>query len=80
MRLPRDISGKSLIKALKRNGYVISRQTGSHVRLTIFRDEEHHISVPLHNPLHIGTFASILHDVADHLEVNRNELLKKLFE
>jgi predicted RNA binding protein YcfA (HicA-like mRNA interferase family) len=34
MRLPRDLSGSQLIKALKRLGYQPTRQTGSHVRLT----------------------------------------------
>ena len=80
MRLPRDVSGKNLIKALQRNGYVISRQAGSHVRLTKRKPEERHISVPLHETLHIGTLSSILHEVADHMEVTRNELLKLLFD
>ncbi len=34
MRTPRDISGEELARALKRYGYEISRQTGSHMRLT----------------------------------------------
>ncbi len=35
MKLPRDISGIELAKALARVGYVTTRQTGSHVRLTL---------------------------------------------
>ena len=34
MRLPRDLSGKDLAKALKTLGYRATRQTGSHMRLT----------------------------------------------
>jgi predicted RNA binding protein YcfA (HicA-like mRNA interferase family) len=34
MRLPRNISGDDLIKALSKYGYEVTRQTGSHVRLT----------------------------------------------
>jgi hypothetical protein len=34
MRLPRDISGERLTKALKVFGYSTTRQTGSHMRLT----------------------------------------------
>ena len=34
MRLPRNISGDDLVKALSHYGYEVTRQTGSHVRLT----------------------------------------------
>jgi predicted RNA binding protein YcfA (HicA-like mRNA interferase family) len=50
MRIPRDLSGADLIKRLERLGYEISRQTGSHVRLTSRRDGEHHVTVPKHDP------------------------------
>jgi predicted RNA binding protein YcfA (HicA-like mRNA interferase family) len=33
MKLPRNVSGLQLIKALGRLGYETTRQTGSHVRL-----------------------------------------------
>jgi len=34
MRLPRDLSGKDLIKALDKLGYEVTRQSGSHIRLS----------------------------------------------
>ncbi|MCY7377454.1 MAG: type II toxin-antitoxin system HicA family toxin [Pyrinomonadaceae bacterium] len=34
MKLRRDISGADLVKILRGLGYEISRQTGSHIRLT----------------------------------------------
>ena len=34
MKLPRNVSGEQLAKALKVLGYEITRQTGSHFRLT----------------------------------------------
>lgn len=34
MRLPRDISGRQLGKLLESRGYAITRQRGSHMRLT----------------------------------------------
>lgn len=34
MRIPRDLSGQELTGLLKRYGYQITRQTGSHLRLT----------------------------------------------
>lgn len=80
MKLPRDLSGKDLIKALERIGYVVSRQTGSHVRLTIEKPETHHITVPNHFPLKIGTLSTVLADVAGHLKVSRDQLLERLFK
>ncbi len=51
MRLPRDMPSKELIKLLKKFGYEISRQKGSHIRLTTFLEGEHHITIPNHNPI-----------------------------
>ena len=81
MRLPRDLSGGDLAKALKAFGYNITRQTGSHIRLTTQQGGgEHHITIPAHNPLRVGTLAAILSDVAQHFEISREQLAKELFE
>lgn len=64
MRLPRDISGAQLVAALGKMGYSNSRQTGSHARLTHPGPPQHHVTVPMHDSLRIGTFAAILSDVA----------------
>ncbi len=79
MKLPRDLSGAQLAKALARIGYSTTRQTGSHLRLTIASPSEHHVTIPLHDPLRVGTLAAILADVADHQEMTRDELLDRLF-
>ncbi|OGS90128.1 MAG: hypothetical protein A2Z95_08530 [Gallionellales bacterium GWA2_60_18] len=79
MKLPRDLSGAQLVKALERLGYHPSRQAGSHVRLTSSLSQEHHLTVPLHDPLRIGTLASILADVAAHHGVTRETLIARLF-
>ena len=63
MKLPRDLSGATLAKALVRVGYGVTRQTGSHLRLTTAKPSEHHITLPVHDPLKIGTLAAILADV-----------------
>ena len=34
MKIPRDISGKEIIKALQIYGYQPTRQNGSHIRIT----------------------------------------------
>ena len=79
MKLPRNLSGAELVKALAEVGYVVTRQKGSHIRLTTQRDGEHHVTVPDHDPLRIGTLAAILADVADHLKIDKEALLNKLF-
>lgn len=79
MKLPRDLSGQDLAKALVRLEYEVSRQTGSHIRLTTQRDGEHHITVPAHDPIKIGTLNAILRDVAEHAGLSREELLEELF-
>ena len=78
MKLPRDVSGDDLSKALKVLGYQVTRQAGSHFRLTTNENGEHHVTIPRHHPLRIGTFAAILDDVAAHFEISRNELLARL--
>lgn len=79
MKLPRDVSGAQLARALTRVGYSATRQTGSHLRLTSIRPSEHHITIPLHDPLRVGTLAAILTDVAAHQQMTRDELLQRLF-
>ncbi|MEW6688595.1 MAG: type II toxin-antitoxin system HicA family toxin [Pseudomonadota bacterium] len=78
MKLPRDLSGAELIRALGRVGYRVTRQSGSHVRLTTDSPSQHHVTVPLHDQLKIGTLAAILGDVANHLKVSRDQLLEKI--
>ncbi|MBL7129221.1 MAG: type II toxin-antitoxin system HicA family toxin [Ignavibacteria bacterium] len=79
MRIPRDLSGEKLIKSLKKFGYLQTRQTGSHIRLTRVSEEgEHHITVPNHSPLKIGTLNNILQEIATHLSISKEELLNKL--
>lgn len=60
MRIPRDLSGADLVKRIARLSYQITRQTGTHLRLTTKSPGEHHIAVPNHDPLRIGTLAAIL--------------------
>jgi len=80
MTLPRDLSGADLAHALQRLGYTVTRQKGSHVRLTTTRSGEHHITVPLHNPLKVGTLSSVLREVETHHGMTRDDLLTTLFD
>ena len=79
MKLPRDLSSDELVKALARLGYVVDHQTGSHIRLTTQRNGEHHVTIPAHDPIKIGTLSAILRDVATHASLSRDELLEILF-
>jgi predicted RNA binding protein YcfA (HicA-like mRNA interferase family) len=60
-KLPTGLSGQDLIKALKRVGFVIQRQRGSHI---IFRRESPHarVVVPNHESIRMGTLRTILHE------------------
>jgi len=78
MKLPRDVSGTALIKALRTLGYSPTRQSGSHVRLTTEEKGTHHVTIPNHDPVKLGTLASILDDIAGHHKLTRNDLLLKL--
>ena len=79
MKLPRNLSGDDLSRALRSLGYEASRQTGSHLRLTTKREGEHHVTVPRHNPLRAGTLSAIIGDVATHFNLSREDLLRLLF-
>jgi predicted RNA binding protein YcfA (HicA-like mRNA interferase family) len=79
MKLPRDLSGSDLAKALTKLGYVVTRQKSSHIRMTTQQNGQHHVTVPDHDPIKVGTLADILKDVADHFGLQREELLDRLF-
>jgi predicted RNA binding protein YcfA (HicA-like mRNA interferase family) len=55
MRLPRDISGADLAKALSAQGYRTTRQTGSHLRLSTEEVGQHHVTISNHDPIKVGT-------------------------
>src|ERR1035441_10151222 len=78
MRVPRRWSGADLKKALAAWGYEETRQTGSHVRLTTQMRGIHHVTVPDHKVLPLGTLKSILRDVARHFECTPDEILARL--
>ena len=79
MRLPRDVSGEDLARRLARLEYQTTRQTGSHLRLTTNRNGQHHITIPRHAALRIGTLAAILAELEPHHHLDREALLDLLF-
>jgi predicted RNA binding protein YcfA (HicA-like mRNA interferase family) len=80
VKLPRDLGGAELSRALSRYGYQVTRQSGSHMRLSSsYKGTQHHVTIPAHTPLKIGTLSQILADVAGYLELTRDQLAKELF-
>jgi predicted RNA binding protein YcfA (HicA-like mRNA interferase family) len=80
LRLPRDLGGRDFASMLARYGYQQTRQTGSHLRLTSrFTGVEHHLSIPVHASLRVGTLNAILSEVATYLGRERDDVGEELF-
>lgn len=80
-KIPRDLSGKEFAVLLEQYGYKITRQTGSHIRLTSNAgDKEHHITIPSHAPLKVGTLNAIMRDIAGYLKMDQQAFIQKLFK
>jgi predicted RNA binding protein YcfA (HicA-like mRNA interferase family) len=71
VKLPRNLSGAEVIKALKRLGFEWVRQKGSHVRM---RHLAKKVTVPLHKELRPKTLESIL----EQAQITIEELMAKL--
>lgn len=79
MRIPRDVIGQLLAERLRRHGYVLTRQTRSHMRLSrSFDGQQQHLTIPAHEPLRVGTLRQILKDVASQLGCSIEELIGSL--
>jgi predicted RNA binding protein YcfA (HicA-like mRNA interferase family) len=68
-----------MARALRAYGYVVTRETGSHMRLTTQRGGEHHVTIPDHASLRVGTLSGILNEVDAHLGIDRAALAAALF-
>ena len=79
MKLPRSVSGAELVKARSRLGYEVTRQTGSHIRLTLQVAQQRHVTIPNHDPIKVGTLSAVIADVSAQLDIPRDELVRKLF-
>ena len=73
------MTGQELARSLAKLGYISDRQTGSHLRLTTQENGEHHITIPNHSPIKLGTLSAILREIAEHFDIDRDELLSRLF-
>ena len=78
-RVPRDVSGKDLVKVLSKYGYDVVRQSGSHIRMSITtKDGVSNVTVPNHTAIRLGTLMSIINEVSNHLNLDIQEIINKL--
>ncbi|MGO9113803.1 MAG: type II toxin-antitoxin system HicA family toxin [Thermoguttaceae bacterium] len=79
-RIPRDVSGAELARKLGAYGYQVTRQTGSHMRLTRNKSgSDLHVTIPRHSALRVGTLNGILTEVAVQLEKSKEDLIRGVF-
>ena len=73
------VSGEQVIKLLRKLGYEIIRQKGSHVRLRkITEAGEHNITVPKHPEVAKGTLNDILSKVSIWNNISKEKLIEML--
>lgn len=81
MKIPRDLTGEMLVKILSRKlNYEITRQKGSHIRITTQEPTEFHTTIPNHSPIKIGTLSNILKEIAQHHQMTKEDLVDFLFD
>jgi len=79
VKLPRDIAGRDLVRALVRSwSYREVNRVGSHIILQTETPVHHRLSVPDHSPLRIGTLNAILRSVAKAKNINREDVIASL--
>lgn len=76
MKIPRDLNGADLAQRLEVYGYVVTRQSGSHMRLSRQADGgQQHLTIPAHKPMRVGTLRQILKDVATQCGISLEEIV-----
>ncbi|HEY5894569.1 MAG TPA: type II toxin-antitoxin system HicA family toxin [Chthoniobacterales bacterium] len=78
MKIPRDVSGAKLAKALGVFGYEVMRQGGSHIRLTTEQNGRHHVPVQTIHRLHSARSPGVLKAIAAHHGLTLEEALQVL--
>lgn len=70
MKLPRDVTGPEAVRVLRRLGFAVTRQEGSHIRMT---KGALHVTVPNHHPILPKTLQCVLRQAGVTLEEFLNE-------
>jgi predicted RNA binding protein YcfA (HicA-like mRNA interferase family) len=71
LKLPRDVSGAEAVKGLRRLGFEVVHQEGSHIRMS---KGNVHLTAPNHHQLVPKTLQSILR----HAEIKLEKFIEKL--
>ncbi len=71
MKLPRDLSGTDIVKALQRLGFAVVRQEGSHIRM---QREATRVTIPNHKAIAPKTLQSLLKQAGVTIEALREAL------
>jgi len=76
MKIPRDLSGREVASTLvKRLGYSIVHERGSHIVLETDDPTHQRIAIPDHKNLRLGTLNAILKTVASHKQLKKGEIV-----
>ena len=79
MKIPRDLNGADLARRRAAYGYSITRQSGSHMRLSRqIGEQQQHLTIPAHKPMRVGTLRQILKDVASQTGVSLEEVVQSI--
>ena len=65
MKVPRDLNGPEVARALRRLGFSVQRQTGSHL---ILRQGSRTVVVPQHKPIKPGALKGVMEQAGVTLE------------
>jgi len=77
MKLPRDVNADVLIKVFSRYGYNVTRQVGSHVRLSN-NSNRHSITIPRHDPIKVGLLHNLIKEFCAVNDISMQEIIDKL--
>ena len=77
-RLP-QVSGDAVVALLRKLGYTVVRQRGSHIQMKrVAESGEHCLTVPAHTPVAKGTLNDILNKVSINTGLSKQDLLSRL--
>jgi len=80
MKLPRDLAGRELARAPEKAfGYQVTRETGSHLRVTTQVNGQQLVTIPDYPSLRVGTLAAILDEVGTHFQLERADVVQRVF-
>ncbi len=62
VKLPRDVSGREVVRAFEKIGYYVDHQKGSHIILKNVDRRLPRLSVPAHKTIRVGLLKKLIRD------------------